>query len=375
MKKINISIVGDLCITNEFMVPSLKQIDQKILEDLNRQDLTIGNLECPITNCNVTIEKNGPNIKGSKKFLSLLKNMNFNLLTLGNNHIMDYGVQGLKDTIKNCEKNNLTFTGVDLKNIKSYPHFFTYQKENIKLGVLNVAEIEFSSANKKKPGALKYDLVNVHRKIKYIKNKCDKLLLIIHGGIENFELPSSQQVKEYRFLAEIGADMIICHHSHRISGYEIHNGVPIFYGLGNFMFKAKNKPTEWHIGMQLNISIGDKITFDIKIAHFDVKTNILSRLSETEQKAYISKIESLSEIIKDQNELEKKLDEFADLQSDYYLKMLHNKTSRLHGILIDRLKMHSFFFKKEQNLRFLNYFYCDAHAFIIKKILEKLNDK
>ena len=169
--------------------------------------------------------------------------------------------------------------------------------------------------------------------------------------------------------------MIICHHSHRISGYEIHNGVPIFYGLGNFMFKAKNKPTEWHIGMQLNISIGDKITFDIKIAHFDVKTNILSRLSETEQKAYISKIESLSEIIKDQNELEKKLDEFADLQSDYYLKMLHNKTSRLHGILIDRLKMHSFFFKKEQNLRFLNYFYCDAHAFIIKKILEKLNDK
>ena len=375
MQNINLSIVGDVCIAEGFSVPTLNQIDQKILEDFKKQHLTIGNLECPITKSSCAIEKNGPNLRGSEEFLSLLKEMNFNLFTLGNNHIMDYGIQGLKDTIASCEKNNLPFTGVDLKGIKSHPHYFTYEQEGIKLGILNVAEIEFSSATKKDPGALRYDIVEVYQQIHQIKKECDKLLLIIHGGIENFELPSSQQVKDYRFLAGAGADMIICHHSHRVSGYEIHNGVPIFYGLGNFMFQGKQKPNDWYIGMQLNISIGDKIAFEIKITQYDAQTNTLKRLSDDEQNVYKSRIEKLSDIIKDEEMLEQKLDSFAELQADYYLKVLHNKTSRWQRILIDRFKMHSFFFKKEQNLRFINYFYCDAHAFMIKKILKKLNDK
>tara|TARA_B100001057_G_C22867481_1_gene957218 strand:+ start:3109 stop:4248 length:1140 start_codon:yes stop_codon:yes gene_type:complete len=375
MQNIKLSIVGDICIPEGFPVPKLNQIDHKIKEDFTNQDLTIGNLECPITLSNDAIEKNGPHLRGSEEFLSLLKEINFNLFTLGNNHIMDYGIQGLKDTVASCEKNNIQFTGVDFKDINSFPYYYTYEKEGIKLGILNVAEIEFSSTTKKDPGALRYDLVEIYKQIKKIKKHCDKLILIIHGGIENFELPSSQQVKDYRFLAEVGADMIICHHSHKVSGYEIYNGTPIFYGIGNFMFHAKQKPNDWYIGMQLNILISDKIVFEIKINQYDIKTNTLRRVSKQKYKVYKSLIERLSHIIKDEELLEQELDLFADLHADYYFKVLHNKTSRWQRILIDRFKMHSLFLKKEQNLRLINYFYCDSHSFMIKKILKKLNDK
>ena len=74
-------------------------------------------MEAPLTDSNKAIKKTGPNLKVSLSFLKPLKDAGFDIVTLANNHIMDYGEEGLKSTIKVCKKENVRFVGAG-KNIK-----------------------------------------------------------------------------------------------------------------------------------------------------------------------------------------------------------------------------------------------------------------
>ena len=58
--------------------------------------------------------------------------------------------------------------------------------------------------------------------------------MIVHGGHECYNLPSPRMQKQYLFYADQGADIVVGHHTHCISGYEVYKGVPIYYSLGNF---------------------------------------------------------------------------------------------------------------------------------------------
>ena len=70
--------------------------------------------------------------------------------------------------------------------------------------------------------------------------------------------------KKYRFLADAGADLIVNHHQHCYSGYEVYNGVPIFYGIGNFYFdNARRRDSTWNYGFMLNLDIEENISFEI----------------------------------------------------------------------------------------------------------------
>ena len=100
---IKIIVTGDLCPINR----NLNFIEKKDyhsvfggFEKLSQQaDLAITNLECPLTHSNTKIEKTGPCIKSDPKAIDALKYADFNLVTLANNHIMDFGSEGLKSTL------------------------------------------------------------------------------------------------------------------------------------------------------------------------------------------------------------------------------------------------------------------------------------
>src|SRR5690606_32783093 len=78
---------------------------------LKDNDLTITNLECPLTNSGNKIPKVGPNLKAHPQCVSALIDGNFNLVTLANNHILDFGMGGLRSTIEVCQANNINFVG------------------------------------------------------------------------------------------------------------------------------------------------------------------------------------------------------------------------------------------------------------------------
>src|SRR5690554_8220427 len=91
--------------------------------------------------------------------------------------------------------------------------------------------------------------------IKEAKATHDKVIVIIHGGHEYYNLPSPRMQKQYRFYAEQGADIIISHHTHCISGKEVYKGVPIYYSLGNFLFTNTSSFEDWYIVIVLDLTI------------------------------------------------------------------------------------------------------------------------
>lgn len=100
--------------------------------------------------------------------------------------------------------------------------------------------------------------------IKEANSNADYVVVIVYGGHEHYQLPSPRMQETYRFFIDAGADAVVNHHQHCYSGYEIYNGKPIFYGLGNFCFDIKGKPSKiWTEGYMIELNLEDKIEFKI----------------------------------------------------------------------------------------------------------------
>lgn len=114
--------------------------------------MVITNLECPLTLSSKTIKKTGPNLKAHPDCINGIKFGGFNVFTLDNNHIMDYGEQGWNDTINICEKNNIHYVGVG-QNIKEASKSLYIIVKEKKIAIINFCENEWSIAGKNKAGA------------------------------------------------------------------------------------------------------------------------------------------------------------------------------------------------------------------------------
>ena len=108
-----LNFVGDIFMNEIDDVPF---ISEKLKNYLNDASVTISNLEAPITNHKVRAEKTGPNLKNSIKVIDLLKSINSNCVNLANNHILDYEVKGVEDTLNTLKENQIAFIGTSVNN-------------------------------------------------------------------------------------------------------------------------------------------------------------------------------------------------------------------------------------------------------------------
>ena len=219
---IKINICGDFCVTEPFLNNNL--FSEEIVSIFEEGDLNILNLECPVIDydASLKIEKTGPHLRTNEGIFTLLKKINTHAVALANNHIMDYGTSGLNSTLSLCKDNNILTTGAGI-NLEEASQPAIFEKNGIKIGIINFCENEWSIATNDIPGANPLDLIAVYSKIKEIRPQVDFVIVIVHGGHEYYNYPSPRMVKQYRFFAENGADVVIGHHTHCISGYEIFN--------------------------------------------------------------------------------------------------------------------------------------------------------
>ena len=190
-------------------------------------DIIIGNLEAPISN---KTNKNGfeanffraePNVIGG------LKNANFNVLSVANNHIMEHGDRAFLSTVSLLKENNITPVGVANKT------------EILEIDGFKIGNMAYSFIDDFIDNSL-YNKISSERKIlediKNIRDSVDLVILSLHWGYEYIHYPSPEQIKIGRKLIDSGADIILGHHAHIVQGYEIYKGRTIIYGLGNFIF-------------------------------------------------------------------------------------------------------------------------------------------
>lgn len=258
--EITISIVGDIMLSRG-VETCLKEYGYDYpYEDVSgifqSDDLTIGNLECPITDSQNPADK-------TKRFLfraeeenaAALKRAGFDCLNLANNHSMDYLSNGLLDTMKHLEENGLAYVGASEN--ASLSSNFTFEKEGIKVGVLAYSTFppEGFFFHKDKP-TVQYintmDLSGLKEDIASLE--CDFTIVYFHWGAEFLPYKSEMQELIGREAASAGADLVVGTHPHVIQEKEIYKDTPIYYSLGNFVFDSQIPPgTDESVILQIRV--------------------------------------------------------------------------------------------------------------------------
>ena len=262
---------GDVCPFDGYKV----KFENSLKERFGTADFSFVNLECPLTDESSKIAKCGSNLKASPRQISVLKDIGVNGVTLANNHLLDYGGKAVMDTIRLCEQNGVRTVGAG-KNLDAARRILVLEKNGVKVAILNVAEHEFSIAGKNSPGANPLDLINVMRDLYKAREMSERIILVVHGGLEHVPYPSPESVRLLRFLAEQkNVIAVIRHHPHIIQGNEMWNGVPIYYSLGNFYFPSRRASCDlWFEGLLVEVEVTES---ECQIKHRKV---IMSRMPD-----------------------------------------------------------------------------------------------
>lgn len=248
------STIADLFEKNDY-----NTILGEIKSITNQADYSIINFESPIViRDSSPIKKSGPCLKCKESGLKAIQWAGFDCITLANNHFYDYGEGGVEDTIESCKKNGIDYVGGGM-NLAEASRILYKEIEGQRLAIINCCEHEFSVATEDSAGSNPLNPIQQYYDILEARKKADRVLVIVHGGIEQFQLPTPRMVKTYRFFIDAGADAVVNHHQHCFSGYEVYNGRPIFYGLGNFCFLSNtDRSGSWTEGFMVIIDFSGR---------------------------------------------------------------------------------------------------------------------
>jgi len=372
-----ILITGDFCPIGRNVL-KIENNDYSVFGDfvqfLGKVDFSVTNLESPLTLCENKNTKAGPNIRINPKAAKMLSSIGFRLVTLANNHILDYGKQGIEDTITYCEQAKLDYVGAG-KNIEEAKKPYITVINNIKVGFLNFAENEFCAATENDYGANPINIINNHYDIKKTKEQVDVLFVIVHGGREYYQLPTPQQRERYRFYIDSGADIVVGHHTHCYSGYEIYKKKPIFYSLGNFIFDAsrkKNRNGLWTQGYGVMFTLNhNDIIFDLIPYNQGRKENPqLELLDNREKVVFDNDIKHLNNIIVNDNLFNDEWNKYLTTQGKNYKGLLLLQSPYIREAIRRGWLPPVFFHSKSHQLLLLNFLRCETQREILTDIFE-----
>lgn len=370
---VGILFAGDICLDKEVGVLCRNKeyglLYNDVLPYLKNKDLGIFNLECPLTNNPSPIRKAGPNLSADPECLRAVSWGGFDVAALANNHIMDHGADGLASTLRTCAGFGMATVGAGV-NLAEAVKPLILNVKNKKIGIINIAEHEFSVAGRNSAGVAPLNVINNYRQICELKGNVDIIVVVVHGGHEYYHYPSERMLQSYRFFADAGASIIVGHHAHCVSGYEIYKGVPIFYGLGNFMFSRKTAFSGWHEGIILKAEFFGKVErlHVIPYRQFNDSPGV-SLLKDAEEGEFKSRFVKYSEVISDPDKLECEWTEFVSKERINYLTRL--KSLSLIKRMVLRTNLCRGLLNRRDLLVLLNSVECEAHQDMSISVLRR----
>ncbi len=221
--KVSLFLAGDVMLGRSVMIRGYKDGDfvfpfKWVANALRSSDIAFFNLESPIID-SCPMKDSGYIFCTSKSFVEGLKFSGVDVVNLANNHIENYGKNGLDQTIRYLSEAGILTTGVG-KLVK-------IEKKGLTFGFLGFDKSE--QVNPK----LNKDEVDL---ILESDKEVDILVVSMHWGVEYRD----RALESVRILAkeimEYGADVIMGHHPHWVQDWDFINGKPVFYSLGNFVF-------------------------------------------------------------------------------------------------------------------------------------------
>ena len=232
-------------------------------------DITIANLECPLTNQGTPHPTKSVVFKGSPEDVVALNYAGIDVVTIANNHIIDYGLEGLQQTQSVLGEEEIIFFGAGANSNEALQPTF-YLKSGVNVAFLGSSDRTgqynnhqpYLNAGFNKPGFANLTESNIIQQINSVRDVADLIILEMHSGSEysvspsdwfgkvilnedpdadedyspDFRSPRESDIEIRHFAIDQGADAVICHHPHIIHGFEVYNGKLIAHSLGNFIF-------------------------------------------------------------------------------------------------------------------------------------------
>lgn len=270
--KLQISLVGDLLMDGSirgYLDKHGQDYPWQMVKTYFQNDhISIGNLETSITNKGSKWPNKQFNFRSDPSNLKAMEVAGMDILALANNHILDYGYDGLLDTIKHIDSTGIKRVGAG-KNKEDAMKAVILERQGIKIGVLSASRVVPDVkwyAGEKSPGLVgAYDghIDGLLKEIEKTKKQVDLLILSIHWGIEKNPQPKDKDILLAKRLIDGGVDIIMGHHPHVLQGIEIYKGKPIFYSLGNFVFGSQGELTTNTMIAQVNLIDGKMDNIEI----------------------------------------------------------------------------------------------------------------
>ena len=186
-----------------------------------KQDFRILNYEAPIIDVNYIkpLIKVGPHVCNSSKGLNVLKELGIDATALANNHITDAGANGVVDTMKVLDGAGIRYLGAG-ENSDSISHYLFFDVCEKRICLYNVAETMYNEPTENQPGVFLYDEYVVCKEIDFLRNQCDFLIVVYHGGAEKFRYPSPQTRRRFHRMVDNGANLVLSQHTHCVGSEE-----------------------------------------------------------------------------------------------------------------------------------------------------------
>jgi len=228
-----------------------------IADSLKEADLTIGNLEGPISDKGVRVGSIY-SFRMDPKYIEGLTFAGFDVLSLANNHMFDYTAAALTDTVVRLNAAGIGTAGAGKDyNEANKAHIETLEN-GTKIAFLSYTNLYPQSlwATEDSPGISTPEIENVKRAISETRQNADIVILLWHWG-EEYQTTSHPREQELaRALIDAGADLIVGHHPHVAQEIETYNGKTIAYSLGNFVFD-QDFSEETMKGLMLEVKVKD----------------------------------------------------------------------------------------------------------------------
>jgi poly-gamma-glutamate synthesis protein (capsule biosynthesis protein) len=299
-KKLTICMVGDVYVSRD----DPRSVFRKVSAELRKSTFLFGNLETPCCDGGTLWPKGGMGYwKADARQLEALSDAGFHAVGATNNHILNYGHDGLLETLSHLDERGIKYAGAGRNEAEAYAPAIV-EREGCRVALLaytsvftpgweasedgpGLAVIRIHTSFEPHPrhyetpgkppkvrsSVIPADRQRVARDIAAARAKADIVVCSFHWGVsEGYEKLTEYQEELGHFAIDSGADIVFGHHPHLIQGIEIHKGKPIFYSVGNFTFAAQ-KP---HRGHELDNIMARCIVRDrrvVEIQYVPVRTD------------------------------------------------------------------------------------------------------
>jgi poly-gamma-glutamate capsule biosynthesis protein CapA/YwtB (metallophosphatase superfamily) len=223
---------------------------------LREADMAMVNLECPVTQRGAKIHK-PYNFRMHRRFLGALTSAGVDIVNIANNHIFDYGRDGLFDTVTALDSAGILHVGAGRDAREAYAPVVRVVNGR-KLGFLGYyGGGEAPVAVGSRPGVARREITRIISDIRALRQRDSVTYVVVslHWGTELAPRPDPGQRDMAHRIIDAGADAVIGHHPHVLQGIELYRNGVIAYSLGNFIFGG-NSTSTYDTGL-LEIKLGE----------------------------------------------------------------------------------------------------------------------